>query len=295
MNRSANIKPLETRMSPEKKQKRSALGMGLDALIPDDLQGEFFLCPIEEIHPSDSQPRKVFDEGSIMELADSIRAKGLIQPVVVRRLPAGMGYELIAGERRWRAAQRAGLLDLPAIVREAEADEVLELALVENLQREDLNPVDEARAYKLLLDSSGMTQEQVAERIGKSRVAVANALRLLGLSTEALEMLKNGEVTAGHARAVLAAPQARRLHLLHVIAEKGLSVREAEALVKKPAKAKAAPAKVDPDVRALEERISRALGTRVGLKAGRKKGSGQITISFDSYDDLDRILLLLDK
>jgi ParB family chromosome partitioning protein len=281
-------------MSPQK-NKRSALGMGLDALIPDDLQGEYFLCPIEEIHPSKSQPRKFFDEESISELADSIRTKGLIQPIVLRRLDRGLGYELIAGERRWRAAQRAGLLDLPAIVRDAEADEVLELALVENLQREDLNPVDEARAYKLLVDSTGMTQEQVAERIGKSRVAVANALRLLGLPSEALDMIKNGEVTAGHARAVLAAPPARRLHLLYQVAEKGLSVREIEALVKKPARQKATPPRVDPDIRALEERISRTLGTRVGVKSGRKKGSGQLTIRFDSFDDLDRILLLLES
>lgn len=274
---------------------KRGLGTGLDALLPDRLEGEFFLCPVEEIHPSPSQPRQEFDPETLEELAQSIREKGLIQPVIVRRGADG-GYELIAGERRWRAAQRAGLKELPAIVRDAAADEVLELALIENLQREDLNPVDEARAYRLLLDRTDLSQEDVAFRIGKSRAAVANALRLLALPGEALEALRAGAITAGHARAILALEgDRRRLEALDEIIHKGLSVREAEALSKRPSHGKArAPRRKDPDLKALEERLSKGLGTRVSVRPGARKGSGQITIPYRDLDDLDRLLLLLE-
>jgi ParB family chromosome partitioning protein len=281
-------------MSADKK-KRSALGMGIEALIPDRLQSDFFLCPVEEIRPSGSQPRKHFEVESLEELAQSIREKGVIQPLVLRKLPMGAGYELIAGERRWRAAQKAGLTEVPAILRKAEADEVLELALVENLQREDLNPLDEARAFKLLLDSTGSTQEEVAERIGKSRVAVANSLRLLALPDEALEALRAGVISAGHGRAILAVSPERRIAFLRVIVAKGATVREAEALAKKPArKAKTAAPRRDADLRALEDRLAKALGARVTLKPGKKKGSGAIAIRYQSFDDLDRILSIME-
>jgi ParB family chromosome partitioning protein len=230
------------------------------------------------------------------ELAQSIREKGLIQPVIVRRAPDG-AYELIAGERRWRAAQRAGLRELPAIVRDAAADEVLELALIENLQREDLNPVDEARAYRLLLDRTSLTQEDLSFRIGKSRAAVANALRLLALPGEALEALRAGTITAGHARAILALEgDRRRLEALGEIIHKGLSVREAEALAKRPTQPKKRGARSkDADLKALEERLSKVLGTRVTVRPGPRKGSGQITIPYRDLDDLDRLLLLLEE
>jgi ParB family chromosome partitioning protein len=228
-------------------------------------------------------------------LAQSIREKGLIQPVVLRKSDDG-GYELIAGERRWRAAQKAGLTELPAILRKAESGEVLELALVENLQRENLNPVDEAQAYKLLLDASGATQEAVAARIGKSRVTVANALRLLTLSPDCLESLRRGEITPGHARALLAAPAERRPELLRSIVARGLSVREAEDAAKRgPARKKAAAPVKDPDLKMLESRLARILGNRVKVAAGRKKGSGQLVIRYETLDDLDRLIEMLEK
>jgi len=281
-------------MASSPKRQRSALGSGLDALLPDRLEGEFFLCPVEEIHPSPHQPRHHFPEGTLEELAQSIREKGLIQPVIVRRSASG-SYELIAGERRWRAAQRAGLTEVPTIVRQADEEEVLEMALVENLQREDLNPVEEAQAYRLLLDRTQLTQEALAGRIGKSRVAVANALRLLSLPPEALEALQAGTITAGHARAILAVEGALgRLELLRAIIRRGLSVREAEQLGRRaPAAPEPKPPK-DANVRDLENRLARRLGTRVAVQQGRKKGAGRITIDYRSLDDLDRLLSLLE-
>jgi len=282
-------------MAPSPKRQRAALGMGLDALLPDRLEGEFFLCPVEEIHPSPHQPRQHFPDGTLEELAQSIREKGLIQPVVLRRSEAG-SYELIAGERRWRAAQRAGLTEVPAIVRQADEEEVLEMALVENLQREDLNPVAEAQAYRLLLDRSGLTQDALAARIGKSRVAVANGLRLLALPALALDALRQGTITAGHARAILAVEGEKgRLDLLQEILRRGLSVREAEALARRPSRTQSAPPPPrDANVRALEERLARRLGTRVVLQPGKRKGTGHVNIEYRSLDDLDRLLSLLE-
>lgn len=280
-------------MALDPKKKKSALGMGLDALLPDGLQGDYFLCPIEKINPSRSQPRKVFDQSSIDELAASIKENGLIQPIVLRKLTGEPGYELIAGERRWRAAQKAGLNEIPAILRSAEAGEVLELALVENVQRENLNPVDEARAYKLLMDTTGLTQEDVAARVGKARATVANSVRLLALAPEVLEILRNGEISPGHARALLSAPEGRRIELARLIAARGASVREAERLAKKTTGRPAAKVKKDPDLKALEERLAKALGSKVGLTPGKKKGSGQLIVRYESLDDLDRIIALI--
>ncbi|GAB4249787.1 ParB/RepB/Spo0J family partition protein [Deferrisoma sp.] len=277
------------------RKKRPALGTGLDALLPDRLEGEYFLCPIEEIHPSPHQPRQDFDPEALQELAQSIREKGLVQPVIVRPDPQG-GYELIAGERRWRAAQVAGVTELPAILRHADDEEVLELALVENLQRQDLNPVEEALAYRVLIERMGLTQEELAQRIGRSRPAVANALRLLSLPERALTALRTGRITAGHARAILSLDdEADRLGLLEEILRKNLSVRQAEELARTPRspRPRQAPAS-DPNVRELEERLSRRFGTRVRLSPGKKKGSGRLTIEYRNLDDLDRILQLLE-
>ncbi len=283
-------------MPASPKRHRKALGMGLDALLPDRLEGEFFLCPVEDIRPSPQQPRHQFPEESLQELAQSIREKGLIQPVILRRSEDGGPYELIAGERRWRAAQKAGLTEVPAILRQADEQEVLEMALVENLQREDLNPVDEAQAYRVLLDRTGLTQEALAAKIGKSRVAVANALRLLSLPGAVLEALRTGAVTAGHARAILTVEgDARRLALLERIVRRGLSVREAEGLARRPPAPKAErPRARDPNLRALEERLARRLGTRVAFRGGRRKGAGHISIEYRNLDDLDRLLGLLE-
>lgn len=279
-----------------KKGKRVALGMGLDALLPDRLEGEFFLCPIEEIYPSPHQPRKHFIDETIEELAQSIREKGLIQPVILKRGESD-GYELIAGERRWRAAQKAGLSEVPAVLREAEEKEVLELALIENLQREDLNPVEEARAYRRLMDETGLTQSDMAAKIGKSRAAVANSLRLLGLPKTALEALENGVITAGHARAILSANgEKRQSAVFEAVVNKELSVRQAEELASKaePEKAAGEPMPEDPNIKSLEERISRTLSARVSVKHGKAKGRGRITIEYASLDDMDRILEIIE-
>ncbi len=276
------------------KKRRPALGMGIDALLPDSLEGEFFLCPVEEVHPSPHQPRQQFHDESIEELAQSIREKGLIQPIILRRAAAG-GYELIAGERRWRASQRAGLTEIPAILREADDEDVLELALIENLQREDLDPVEEAEAFRVLIERIGLTQEQLATRIGKSRAAVANALRLLTLSDAALDALRQGAISAGHARAILAVDgEEERRALLAEIRRRGLSVRQAEALAAGVSQRPRRPAPKDPDVKSLEGRLSRMLGTRVLVQRGRRKGAGRLTIEFRSLSDLDRILELIE-
>ena len=278
-------------VAPAPGKPRTALGMGLDSLLPDRLEGQYFLCALEDIRPSPHQPRQQFPDEAIQELADSIREKGLIQPVILRRSDDGR-YELIAGERRWRAAQRAGLTELPAVLRDADEEDVLELALIENLQREDLNPLDQAEAYHQLLDKMGLTQEEVGQRIGKSRVAVANTVRLLSLPTAALKALRTGTITAGHARAILAVgEEPEQLWLLNEIHSKGLSVRQAEAITRTARKPKPTkPAPRDPNLSALEQRLTRTLGTRVALKPGNKPNSGSITIQYRNLDDLDRIL-----
>ncbi len=282
-------------MPRSSQRKRAALGTGLEALLPDRLEGEFFLCAIEEIHPSPHQPRQDFEPEAIEELARSIREKGLIQPVILREDPGG-GYELIAGERRWRAAQQAGLTEIPAILRDADDEEVLELALVENLHRQDLNPVEEALAYRALIERVGLTQEELSTRIGRSRPAVANALRLLTLPDRALAALRKGRITAGHARAILSLDDEKdRLGLLEEILRKDLSVRQAEALARRPPASRPRPARTpDPNIRALEERLSRRFGTRVTVAPGRRKGAGRVSIEFRNLDDLDRILELLE-
>lgn len=278
------------------KGKRVALGMGLEALLPDRLEGEFFLCPIDEIHPSFHQPRKQFVEETIEELCQSIKEKGLIQPVIVRRCESN-GYELIAGERRWRAAQKAGLKEIPAVLREAEDKEILELALIENLQREDLNPVEEAMAYRRLMDEAGLTQNDMAVKIGKSRAAIANSLRLLFLPETVLDSLQCGGITAGHARAILSAEGERRQEaLLEAVLKKSLSVRQTEALASKSndeKKSKQSTEK-DPNIKALEDRISRRLSVRVSVHPGKERNQGRISIDYSSLDDMDRILAIIE-
>ena len=218
-------------MAPKKK---AGLGKGLDALFIDNSTEEKGdkLVNINDIEPNREQPRKYFDEGALHELADSIAKHGVIQPLLVRPLSDG-GYQLIAGERRWRASRIAGLSEVPVVVREMTDQEAMELALIENLQREDLNPIEEAEGFKLLMDTYGFTQEQAAERVGKSRPAVANALRLLILPQEILEMVKTGKLSAGHARTILPITDPTLLKkLVEEIIAKELSVRETERIVK---------------------------------------------------------------
>ena len=288
------------------KQPKRALGRGLSALIPQasvpSLVHELgekavVRLPIESIFRDVNQPRKTFDEQQLQKLADSIRAQGLIQPVLVRR--DGTGYRLIAGERRWRAAQLAGLHEVSAVVRNASDGEALELALVENLQRADLNPLEEAEGFRRLLEEFALTQEQVSQRVGKDRSSVANALRLLGLPDEVKEMLRAGNLSMGHARALLGLSEPEQLVSLakKVVAQR-LSVRETERWV---SRMKAAPRerlspreqKQNPHVRQVVEQLQRLLGTKVRLI--EKNGQGKLEIDFFSQEDLDRLLMLLRK
>ena len=273
---------------------RKALGRGLGALIPDADEGAgtgVHEVPVEEVERNKEQPRTRFSEETLRELAASVRTHGVVQPIVVRRLPTG-GYGLIAGERRLRAARMAGLETVPAIVREADEGGALELALVENLQREDLNPIDEARGYEALMEVSGVTQEDVAGRVGKDRSTVANALRLLDLPIEIQEMLAGGRLSSGHGRALLALPSAGdQLALAARAAERGLSVREVEAAVRGKARRRKAhrPRRTaDPVVREWEEKLQRMLGTQVRID--RMGNEGTIRIEYYSSEDLERIL-----
>ncbi len=284
------------------------LGKGLEALIPESVpeatrddagraDGGVASVPLSRVSPSADQPRKRFDDQSIAELAESIRRHGVIQPLILEADGSG-GYRIVAGERRWRAASIAGLAEVPAIVKEYGLEKRLEIALVENVQREDLNPIDEAEAYRQLMEATGLTQDQVAERVGKSRPAVANALRLLGLPADAMEALRSGAISAGHARAILSAVDpAHRRTVLRRAMEDGISVREAEALAAacnsggKPAERKPArtaePRPLDPNVAAIEQELIGRLGTKVAIKGDASRGS--ITIEYFSMDDLDRV------
>ncbi len=272
------------------------LGRGLDGMLPAASErapaiGGGAEAAIEDVHPNREQPRSRFDDASLDELAASIREHGILEPILVRaRKPSG--YEIIAGERRWRAAQRAGLHRIPVFVRELGTAEAFEAALVENLQREDLNPVETARAFARLVDEHGHTQETVAQRVGKDRSTIANALRLLKLPDAVLELLEAGQLSEGHGRALLGASSTAAMKRLALKAVKdGWSVRETERRVRADARGEAEatppPAK-SANVRDLEQRLSRALGTPV--KVEDKKGKGKLVVSYASYDELDRLL-----
>jgi ParB family chromosome partitioning protein len=275
---------------------KQALGKGLGALIPDlsalDESEKKALGIIElaldKIIPNEFQPRKVFNDDKLQELAASIKAQGVIQPVIVHR--TGSGYQLIAGERRWRASRLAGLKTIPAIVKEATKRELLEMALIENIQREDLNPLEAAEAYKRLQDEFKLTQEDLAKRVGKERSTVTNFLRLLGLPKEVKQDLSTGALSMGHAKALLSLDRVRdQLQAAAVIVKKGLSVRESEALasrLKNPPKEKKTPH--HQELRAVEEKLRRSLGTKVSITSKAK--GGRIVIEFYSPDELERIL-----
>jgi ParB family chromosome partitioning protein len=289
-------------------QKRKALGRGLAALIPgapppvttpvapsspragDGLR----VVAIEEIHPAVEQPRKAFDDARLDELAESIRAQGIIQPVLLRRRAAG-GYELVAGERRWRAAQRAGLREVPAVVRDIAPPRAFEMAMVENLQREDLNPIEEASGYQRLIEDFGYTQEALSARVGKDRSTIANALRLLRLPEGVRDLVTAGRLSMGHARALLGleAPDVMERLARRVVARE-LSVRQVEALVRREREGSvAAPRATAPRVSAaardLGTRLSRALGTRVEV-VEEGPGRGHLAVHYHSLAELDAIL-----
>jgi len=285
--------------------KKRGLGRGLSALIPSAGQGppseQLENIAVDRIRPGKYQPRDAIDRDSLDALADSIRAHGVIQPIVVRQV--GSGFEIIAGERRWRAAQQAGLEFIPAVIRHLTDAASLQVALVENLQREDLNPVERARAYRRLLDEFGLTQQQIAEAVARSQPSIANALRLLSLESPILESVERGQVSEAHARLLLGVSHgAERLRLWTQTAERGLSVRELQELLGgTPAPDSSAaqskvrrgrrPKRADPNRVALEESFRQKLATQVRIRHGRKKGV--VEIEYYSEDDLMRIAEIL--
>jgi ParB family chromosome partitioning protein len=270
------------------------LGRGLDALIPKENRGEgTTMVSINEIRPNTLQPRKDFDDDTISELTASIKEKGILQPIVVRQ--AGSGYEIIAGERRWRAAQRAGIVRVPVVVKDASDREALELALIENLQREDLNPIEEASGYQHLIEVYGLTHEEVSVQIGKDRSTITNHLRLLRLSDEAKRALIEGEITAGHARALLSIESLSEANLvLHAIRKKKLSVRTTESLIRNMTREKRAevkPVSTDPYLERLTDELKGAMSTQVRIIYN--KGKGRIEIEYYSDDELERLVSTL--
>ena len=283
-------------MAKEKK----GLGVGLDILFGsdsfDDSESELLTLPISKVEPRLEQPREHFDEEALAALADSIAQYGLIQPITVRKLDTGY-YQIIAGERRWRASRLAGLTEVPVRVIEADDRRTAELALVENLQREDLNPIEEAKGFKLLIDEYGLTQDEAAKSVGRSRPAVTNSLRLLSLSKSVLQMVEKNELSAGHARALISiANDKKQLDAAMEVREKGLSVRKTEQLAakltKEPAQEKQEDRKISVDYAAeISDQLSKTLGRKVKLTDGKR--TGKIEIEFYGADDRENLIDLL--
>lgn len=283
-------------------KEKKGLGAGLDVLFGandfDETEGELLTLPISKVEPRKEQPREYFDEQALAELADSIAQYGLIQPITVRKLDSGY-YQIIAGERRWRASRLAGLDEVPVRVIEADDRLTAELALVENLQREGLNPIEEAKGYRTLIEAHGLTQDEVAKSVGRSRPAVTNALRLLSLSPKVLEMVEKGELSAGHARALLTVSEAdKQLDAANEVIRKSYSVRKTEQLASRLSKeAKSEPSKatgISVDYAAeVSEQLSKLLGRRVKLTDGKK--TGRIELEFYSADDREALINALKK
>ena len=278
--------------------KRNALGKGLSALIPDghgldEKEEQFFLCPVAAIEPNPNQPRQGFPPLELEEMAVSVREKGILTPLLVNK--TGNGYQLIAGERRWRAAQMAGLERVPVVVKDVTPSESLELALIENIQRKDLNPIEEAMACQKLMEDTASTQEMLSRRLGKDRSTIANLLRLLKLPKAIQQDVIDSRLSMGHARLLAGIDEKEQQRLLRdAIVKKELSVRQAEALARKLKKAPAAKkvlSKDDPYIRSLSENLKRSLGTKVEIKKEGKRG--QILLYFYSDDELDRLVEFL--
>ena len=284
---------------------RQTLGRGLSALLGEESQPQSEIpsseIDIDLIEPNPEQPRTRFAEESLEELAQSIRANGVVQPIVVRQF--GGRYQIVAGERRWRASQRAGLRKIPAVVKEVTDEKLLELALVENIQRQELNPIEEAKAYRKLIDNIGLTQEIIADRVGKHRTVITTSMRLLRLPTEIQRIIEEGTLSAGHGRALLMVddPAAQR-EVVNLAIELGWSVREMERAVKKAASKrpqltdnKNVNRSVDANVKAAETKLMRALNTNVKIVPGKKGDGGKIEIEYYGTDDLDRVFQLIMK
>jgi len=276
--------------------KKKGLGRGLDALlgtaaVSTEAGAHLREIAIELIHPNPFQPRTRFDEAALTALADSIRAQGVIQPVVLRRRSGE--YELIAGERRWRAAQLAGLERIPAVIREIDDTQAAAMALIENLQREDLDAIEQAEAMKRLVEEFKLTHQQVADALGVSRPVVSNALRLLDLAPPVRELLQERELEPGHARALAGLPKPLQLQVAEKIVSRSLTVRQVEDMIRKlrqPAPAESGT--TDPDTERLAQQLSEQLGVAVQIRSGRQ-GRGQMTLKFDNLDQFDRLLAAL--
>ena len=290
---------------------KKGLGKGLDALFVSDFaenptsassepSGDGSLSvKITDIDPNKNQPRKLFFDDSLEELAESIRIHGILQPLALRRAEGGR-YQIIAGERRFRAAKRAGLTEVPAVLVDADDRAVAELALIENLQREDLNPVEEAEGFKALIEEFSLTQEEAAERLGKSRSSLTNAMRLLSLSGEALALLREGKIERGHAKVILGlSDKAKQTEAANIVAERGLNVRQTEELVRRMNKStlrapEAASEVIEVDyIAALERDLTKSLGRKVKLSHGKKRG--KLEIEYYGNDDLDLLIKALSK
>lgn len=277
---------------------KRGLGKGLGALIPENeekMQNAVIELKITDVEPNDKQPRKAFDDQALTDLSESIKEHGVVQPIIVRKI--GNSFQIIAGERRWRASRLAGKKTIPAIVKECSNLEVMELALIENLQREDLNSIEEAMAYKSLIEEYNMTQEEISRQIGKSRPAIANSLRLLQLPEEIKGMIAAGKISQGHARALLAIEgEKKQLDIAEKIIDQQLNVRQIEKLAKeaKPKKAvDVVPDKYQLEINELEEKLKAALGTKVTIQ--HKQNKGRIEIEYYSNEELERIIDLLEK
>ena len=282
-------------------KEKKGLGTGLDVLfgasgLDEENESELLILPISKVEPRIDQPREYFDQQALQELADSIAQYGLIQPITVRKLETGY-YQIIAGERRWRASRLAGLKEVPVRGIEADDRRTAELALVENLQREDLNPIEEAKGYKTLIEEFGLTQEEAAKSVGRSRPSITNALRLLSLSPKVLEMVEKNELSAGHARALISInDDKKQLDAAKEVREKGLSVRKTEQLAaklaKEPEPEKEEDKKISVDYAAeISDQLSKSLGRKVRLTDGKK--TGKIEIEFYGADDRENLIGLL--
>ncbi len=288
--------------SANRKRKKLALGRGLDALIPEydpavDTEKEYFLCDVDRIQPNRYQPRQHFNNEDLEDLSNSIKAQGIIQPLLVRQF--AHGYELVAGERRLRAAAIAGLTQVPVVIRNVSDTEMLEMSIVENIQRENLNPLEEAEAYHRLIEEFKLTQDQAAERVGKSRSAVANFLRLRSLPPQIKESIVSGSLSMGHARAIVGIDKkALQVDIWRKVMSKGLSVRETENLAKQVKIGKPSPRQIETKAASnylsdVEDELTRHYGTKVMIK--RRGKIGKVEIEFYGDDDLDRLLHLLKR
>lgn len=279
--------------------KLKGLGRGLDALLStaETVDDRLTSLPIDSIRPGKYQPRSFMDEAALDELAASIRAQGVIQPLVVREIGFG-DYELIAGERRWRASRKAGLTEVPAVIKSVPDEAALAMALIENIQRQELDPIEEAQGLKRLIDEFGLTHEAAADAVGRSRSAVSNLLRLLALPEPVQTMLHQGRLEMGHARALLALPVVEQLGLAQEVGDKGLSVREVERRVQQKAVEKTTVApqqkRTDPDVSRLAEQVSERIGARVSIRHANR-GNGRLVIEYATLDELEGLLEKLQK